>query len=141
MIPVSTFSDYASSMDFGSPRENMGLNLTIGGVTIKQHDLTNMSRPQIDTKTKFDDLVLKFKSLKTGSRIKGVKVNTGFNGKNKPQVVIGRLKNIVINRAKQEIRVFIYDPINNKEIEIYSETVAPVNESFVKTMDEFLVID
>ena len=143
MTEVSSFSDYASGLgtSLGGGRDTEGLNMTGGGVILKQHPLMDMSRPQKDTRTTFDDYVQQFKRFKNGVRIKGVKVNTGFNNANKPVTVVGRLKEIKIDRPTKTVRIFIFDPATSKEIEIYADTVESVNESYVKTLDEFVVID
>lgn len=141
MNPVASFSDYASNMDFGQSRSSGGLNISGGGVTIKQHDLMNLSRPQVIIPDKFDEYSKVFRNLRVGTRIKGVKVNTGFNKKNKPQYVVGKMKSIKIDRTKQLVSVFISDPSDHSIIEIYPNSIQIMNEGYVKTLDDFLVKD
>lgn len=141
MNPVSNFSDYAGSIDWGSSRDNGGINMTAGGVTIKQHSLIDMSRPQKSVQSDFDMYLQKFKTLKVGTRMKGIRVNSGYNTKNKPVYVIGRLKTIKIDRHNKQIRVFLYNPQNNEDIEVYADNLESVNESYIKTINDFIVID
>jgi hypothetical protein len=110
-----------------------------GGIHLKQHQLSDMSRPDDVRRTKFDDYVAKFRTLKVGSRLMGTKVNTGYNSKNKPVRAIGRLRGIKVDRNKGQIQVFLYDPTTNKDFEVYADSVEIITESHIKTFKDFLV--
>lgn len=116
-------------------------NVMGGGVILKQHALTDLSRPEQDKRTNFDEYINQFKRFKNSSRVEGVLVNTGYNTKNKPVRVVGRLKMIKIDRTNKTVRAFIYDPTNNKELEVYADTLIQVNESYIKSLEEFLIQD
>lgn len=112
-----------------------------GIINIKLLQLNDMSLPEEKNETDFDRMVAKFKGLRTGWRIQGTMVNTGFNSKNQPVTVIGRLKAITIDPKQQVIRVFVTDPTTNKIAELYANSIAVMSESHVKTFDQFLLQD
>jgi len=80
-----------------------------------------------------------FQGFRPGSRVQGQMINTGFNAKNKPQIMIGKLAGIDIDRKNKQFRVFIRDTNTNTIHEVYAHTLSPLSESAVKTFDAFLI--
>ena len=140
MNPVNSFTQYASSLgDFGGTKRSSSDAVLGPGIILKMHNLNDLSRPENQTKSAIETYIEQFKSYKTGMRISGVKVNTGYNKSNKAIRVIGNLKQILIDRTNKTVRVFIYDPNNSESFEIYADTIETINESSIKTFDEFIV--
>lgn len=146
MRPVSSFANrqfFLNSIPFYGKGSNYITNQSgfNGGITVKFAALKDMSFPEEKSRTDFDRLVSHFQNYRQGSRVQGQLVNTGFNPKNKPQIVIGKLAGIKIDRKNKEIRAFIRDSRTNDTYEVYAHTLGPMAESYVKTFDSFIVRD
>lgn len=146
MRPVQSFVDrqyFLNSIPFYGKGSNYVTNQSgfNGGISIKFAALKDMSFPEIHNETDFDRLIQYFQGFRLGSRVQGVKINTGYNAKNKAEKIIGKLRNIKINRKEKTVQVFITDPKTGQISEIYSNSLSPLTESHVKTFDQFIVLD
>lgn len=144
MRPVSSFADrqfFLNSIPFYGKGSNYITNQSgfNGGITIKFAALKDMSLPEEHTRSSFERLANQYRNMRRGSRVQGQLINTGYNAKNKPQIIIGRLEGIKIDYAQKQIRAFIHDSETNKNYEVYIHTLSPITESTVKTLSDFLV--
>lgn len=144
MRPVSSFADrqfFLNSIPFYGKGSNYITNQSgfNGGITVKFAALKDMSFPEDHSRSDFDRLASHYRNMRTGTRVQGQLVNTGFNAKNKPQIIIGKLEGIKIDPKEKSIRAFIRDPQTNGTYEVYIHTLGPLSESHVKTLADFLV--
>lgn len=146
MRPVSSFADrqyFLNSIPFYGKGSNYITNQSgfNGGITVKFAALKDMSRPEEHTRSEFDRMANHYRNMRQGTRVQGQLVNTGFNAKNKPQIIIGKLAGVKIDHKNKQIKAFIRDPQSNGTYEVYAHTLGPLSESRVKTLDQLLVGD
>lgn len=146
MRPVSNFVDrqyFLNSIPFYGKGSNYITNQSgfNGGISVKFAALKDMSFPEEHKSTDFDRLANHYQGLRIGSRVQGQLINTGFNPKNKPQIIIGKLASVKIDRKRKEIRTYVRDFKTNEIYEIYAHTLNQLHESYVKTFSSFIVRD
>jgi hypothetical protein len=146
MRPVSSFVDrqyFLNSIPFYGKGSNYITNQSgfNGGISVKFAALKDMSFPEEHKRTDFDRMISYYQGFRVGSRCQGQMVNTGFNGKTKPQIIIGKLYGIKIDRKHKQFQAFIHDPATNDTYEVYAHTLSPLMESIVKTFDDFILQD
>ena len=121
-------------------------NFTVGrsqftpGVSIKQLPLSDMSRHGDPGIGEFDQNVNKIKFwYKPGDLIRGVLVNSQLKSEN-GKVIIGKLKNVKVDRRNHTIQVFVLEPKTRKVQEIYVDTMERIFESVNRalTFSQFL---
>ncbi len=110
-------------------------NFTVGrskftpGVSIKQVPLSDMSRHGDPGIGDFDQNVNKIRHwYQPGDLVRGVLVNSQLKSEN-GKVILGRLKNVKVDRRNHTIQIFIIDPQTRKVKEIYVDTMERVFES------------
>jgi len=121
-------------------------NFTVGrsqftpGVSIKQLPLSDMSRHGDPGIGEFDQNINKIKfHYQPGDLIRGILVNSQLKSNN-GKVVIGKLKNVKVDRRNHTIRVYIVEPKTGKVQEIYVDTMERIFESVNRalTFSQFL---
>lgn len=125
--------DYMRGLPFYG--EKGDFNFTVGrsnftpGVSIKQVPLSDMSRNGDPGISEFDQNVNKIKFwYKPGDNVRGILVNSQLKSEN-GKVVIGKLKNVKVDRRNNTIQVFIINPKTRKIQEIYVDTMVRIFES------------
>jgi hypothetical protein len=152
MGPVLTYSQRQNAMG-GLPFYGKGdFNFVASrsnftpGIAIKLLPLSDLSKPNTDVEpTDFEKEVKELSNqFKSGSRIKGLKVNSVHTSKN-PTQIVGRFDSFKIDKNTKTIRAFITDPNTLEKHEVYPESLIKLNESAdynsakAKTFLEFLI--
>lgn len=116
------------------------------GIAIKILPLADLSNPRADVQP--DEFQQEVKQLndtfKSGSRMKGIAVNTNHTEK-KPTLVVGKFDSFKVDKKTQTIRAFIVDPNSLEKHEVYPESLQKLNESAnfdsgrAKTFLDFLI--
>ena len=144
MRPVASFADrqfFLNSIPYYGKGSNYITNQSgfNGGISVKFAALKDMSLPEDHTKSDFERIANHYRNMRKGTRVQGQLVNTGFNAKTKPQIIIGKFDGAKIDYKNKTIRAFIWDPQTNRGYEVYVHTLSPIAESLVKTLDKFLL--
>lgn len=110
-------------------------NFTVGrskftpGVSIKQLPLSDMSRHGDPGIGEFDQNVNKIRfHYQPGDLVRGILVNSQLKSEN-GKVIIGRLKNVKVDRRNHTIQIYVTDPRTRKVQEIYVDTMERIFES------------
>lgn len=126
-------SDVTNGMPFYGQKGDF--NFTVGrskftpGVSIKQVPLSDMSRHGDPGISEFDQNVNKIRHwYKPGNLVRGILVNSQLKSEN-GKVIIGRLKNVKVDRRNHTIQIFVTDPKTRKIQEIYVDTMERIFES------------
>lgn len=125
--------DYMRGMPYYGQKGDF--NFTVGrskftpGVSIKQVPLSDMSRHGDPGISEFDQNVNKIRHwYQPGDLVRGVLVNSQLKSEN-GKVIIGRLKNVKVDRRNHTIQIFVIDPQTRKVQEIYVDTMERIFES------------
>ena len=116
------------------------------GIAIKILPLADLSNPKAEVEP--DEFAEEVKQLnnmfKTGSRMRGIKVNSVHTEKN-PKPIVGKFDSFKVDKKTKTIRAFITDPNSLEKHEVYPESLMKLNESLqtdsgrAKTFLEFLI--
>jgi hypothetical protein len=150
--PVLTYSQRQNAMS-GLPFYGKGdFNFVASrsnftpGIAIKILPLADLSNPREEVQP--DEFEIEVKQLnnmfKSGSRIRGIKVNSVHTEKN-PKPIVGKFDSFKVDKKTRTIRAFIIDPNSLEKYEVYPESLTKLNESIAinegraKTFLEFLI--
>lgn len=107
----------------------MGRSQFTPGVSIKQLPLSDMSRTSDPGIGEFDQNINKIKFwYKPGDLVRGILVNSQIKSEN-GKTIIGKLKNIKVDRRNHTIQVYIINPKTREISEIYVDTMERIFES------------
>lgn len=116
------------------------------GIAIKILPLADLSNPKAEVEPDaFAEEVKQLNNMfKTGSRMRGIKVNSVHTEKN-PKPIVGKFDSFKVDKKTKTIRAFITDPNSLEKHEVYPESLMKLNESLqtdsgrAKTFLEFLI--
>jgi hypothetical protein len=116
------------------------------GIAIKILPLSDLSNPRPEiVPDEFHEEVKQLNNMfKSGSRIKGIQVNSVHTQKT-PTSVVGKFDSFKVDNRTKTIRAFIIDPNTLEKHEVYPESLVKLNESTqyqsgrAKTFLEFLI--
>lgn len=150
--PVLTYSQRQNAMS-GLPFYGKGdFNFVASrgnftpGIAIKILPLADLSNPRGEVEPdEFETEVKQLNNMfKSGSRMKGIKVNSIHTEKT-PKQIVGKFDSFKIDKKTRTIRAFIIDPNSLEKYEVYPESLTKLNESIAinegrtKTFLEFLI--
>lgn len=86
--------------------------------------LSDMSRPQKNHYTNFDNYVDEFRSkFRIGDYLQAIIINNHHNQDEENVGVVGRLCKYIIDNENMRLRIFVISDIDNQVYEVYPETI------------------